>query len=84
MDLNTVQVTLSRDGNKIGEGTASSVMGDQWTAALWTVNQAITQDCTIEPGHVIIGGTITRIAPAQPGKYVADYGGFGKIECEVR
>lgn len=84
MDLNTVQVALSRDGNKIGEGAASGVMGDQWTAALWTVNQAITQGYTVEPGHVIIGGTITRLAPADPGKYVADYGAFGKIEFEVR
>ena len=79
VDLNAVVVTFSRDGETLHEATAGDVMGDQWQALLWLVNQIAGQGYNLEPGHVLMTGSIGRMHPEKPGRYQADYGDFGKL-----
>ncbi len=83
MDLNAVVVAFSRDGEILHEATADDVMGDQWQALLWLVNQIVERGHNLEPGQVLMTGSIGRLHPAKPGSYLADYGDFGKLTFDV-
>jgi len=84
LDLNTVTVTLTWDGQKINKGQGTDVLGDQDRAALWLINTMIAQEWTLEPGQVIITGALGNMLPGKPGNYVADYGDFGKITFTIK
>ena len=48
------------------------------------LNSAVEQGYKVEPGHILITGALGKLVPGKPGKYVADYGDFGKISFEVK
>ncbi len=83
-DLNTVAVSLSLDGQEVNAGKGTDALGDQWRAALWLVNKVVEQGWKLEPGHILITGALGKMFPGKPGKYVADYGSFGKIAFELK
>ncbi len=83
-DLNTVAVFLSLDGQNVNSGKGSDALGDQWQAALWLVNAVVEQGYRIEPGHILITGALGKMLPGKPGRYIADYGGFGQISFVVK
>jgi len=83
-DVNVVTVNLTLNGESVNTGTGKEALGDQWQAALWLVNSIIEQGWTIEPGHVLMTGALGKMIPGKPGKYIADYGDFGKIAFEVK
>ena len=83
-DLNAVAATLTMNGETVNSGNGSEALGDQWQAALWLVNSIIEQGWTLEPGHVLMTGALGKMIPGKPGKYLADYGDFGKITFEVK
>jgi 2-keto-4-pentenoate hydratase len=84
VDLNTLTVTLSLDGQEMSQGIGAEASGDQWQAALWLVNTMIEQGWTIEPGNILLTGALGKMLPGNPGEYVADYGSFGTIIFEVK
>ena len=84
LDLNAIEVSLTRDGELVNQGRGSDALGDQWQAALWLVNTLTSQGYRLSPGQIIITGALGRVTPGQPGKYVADYGDFGKVTFEIR
>jgi len=84
LDINAVTVTLYLDGQVVNRGKGSDAMGDQWKAALWLVNLMVRQGYRIEPGFMLITGALGKMIPGKPGKYVADYGSFGKIAFEIK
>ena len=83
-DLNAVTISLSLDGQEVNSGKGTDALGDQWNAALWLINTMIEQGWTMEPGHVVITGALGNMIPGKPGKYLADYGDFGKIVFEIK
>jgi 2-keto-4-pentenoate hydratase len=84
LNLNQVNVTLFYNGQALNEGKGVEALGDQWKAALWIVNSVLEQGYKVEPGHILITGALGKMVPGKPGKYVADYGDFGKISFEVK
>jgi 2-keto-4-pentenoate hydratase len=84
LDLNDIKVALTMDGQPVNQGQGKDALGDQWKAALWLVNAVVEQGYKIEPGQVLITGALGNMIPGKPGKYVADYGAFGKIAFEVK
>jgi 2-keto-4-pentenoate hydratase len=84
IDLNAVTVSLFFDGQEVNTGKGTDALGDQWQAALWLVNTMVEQGWKPEPGHIAITGALGKILPGKPGKYVADYGNFGKIAFEIK
>ena len=48
------------------------------------VNDAIAKGGRVKKDHIIVTGVISKPVSAKLGKYVADYGSFGKIEFEYR
>ena len=83
-DLNAVKVTLFHNGQKIGGGIGSHAGDDQWQALQWVVNDVLAKGGEVKDGDIVITGNLTGPNRVKPGKYVADYGSFGKIEFECK
>jgi 2-keto-4-pentenoate hydratase len=83
-DLNAVTVKLLHNGQEIASGIGKNAGGDQWEALKWVVNDVLAKGGEIKAGYIVITGILTKLTPAKPGKYVADYGSFGKIEFEFK
>ena len=84
VDVSKVEVTLKMDGNVVNQGKASDCLGDQWKAALWLVNAAVTRGWVIEPGQILITGAMGNMIPGKPGKYEGDWGALGTLSWTVK
>lgn len=84
LDLRSLTVTLSRDGEIINRGTGSEALGDPWNAALWLVNSVLVQGWTIAPGQILLSGSLGQMVPAVPGRHTADFGALGTLSFELR
>lgn len=82
-DPNQMRVEIYREGELVSAGTGREAMGDQWQALLWLVNRSVASGWAIEPGQLLITGTIGKTIALQPGLYVADYGTFAHFEFTV-
>jgi 2-keto-4-pentenoate hydratase len=82
-DPNRVQVEVYREGEPVSRGVGRDVSGDQWRALLWLVNRTVESGWSIEPGQLLITGTVGKPFDVQPGLYVADFGDFARIEFIV-
>jgi 2-keto-4-pentenoate hydratase len=82
--VDKVQVSLMMDGKVVNEGKAADVMGDQWKALLWLVNEATAHGWSIEPGQVLITGAMGNMIPGKPGKYEGDWGALGKLSWTMK
>jgi 2-keto-4-pentenoate hydratase len=84
VDVSKVELTLAMNGKELFKGKASDVQGGQWNGLLSLVNGVVAQGWTIEPGQVLITGSLGKLVPGKPGKYVADFGTLGKISFTVK
>jgi 2-keto-4-pentenoate hydratase/acetyl esterase/lipase len=82
--LDDLKVTMSRNGETIHATTGAATKNGQWQNLMTLINQIIDQGHTVHEGDLIISGSLGAAMPAEPGKYVADYGALGKIEFDVK
>jgi 2-keto-4-pentenoate hydratase len=75
-------ISLTFDGREINQWRGS--LDDQWKAALWLTNTMLVQGWTLEPGQVLIAGSLGQDAPGEAGAYVADFGKLGRISFQIR
>lgn len=83
LDLDAIEVSLACDGDLLVEGKASNAMGSQWQALLWMVNHLVSHGYSIQPGQILMTGTLTGILPAEPCDYVADYAELGMLTFTI-
>jgi 2-keto-4-pentenoate hydratase len=83
-DLNAVMVKLLHNDQEITSGIGKNAGGDQWEALRWVVNDVLAKGGKVKDGYIVITGCLTKLLPAKPGKYLVDYGSFGKIEFECK
>ncbi len=79
INLSKVSLILSREGEIINSGSGSDLLGDPWEAALWLVNNTVSQGWSIQPGHILLAGAMGKMLPAKPGNYAADFDELGRI-----
>ena len=82
LDVDSMEVVLSRDGTVVNQGKGTDVLGGQWKALLWLVNSTIAGGGRIEAGQYLLTGALGSMIPAQPGKYTATYP-FETLNFEV-
>ena len=78
-----VYITLTRDGEEVCSAPASDALGGPQAALAWMLNEARARGLPVRDGMLLITGACGGIHPALPGRYVADYGDFGRIEFTV-
>ena len=83
-DLNAITVKLFHNAEEVTSGIGKNALGDQWEALRWTVNDVLARGGKVKNGYIVITGAISKMVPAKPGKYLAHYGDFGKIEFEYK
>jgi 2-keto-4-pentenoate hydratase len=82
-DPNSAAPRLLCDGTEVNVGQGRDALGDQWRATLWLVNSIIDQGWRIEPGQILMTGSLGRMVAAKPGHCSADFGEWGRLEITV-
>jgi 2-keto-4-pentenoate hydratase len=83
VDVNSITVQATYNGETISEGVASNVMGDQWAALLFLAEKLEARGEQIKAGDVVITGAMSGLLPIEAGTYDVDYGEFGTVSFEV-
>jgi 2-keto-4-pentenoate hydratase len=69
-DLAATAVTLSVNGEVVGEGTGAAVLGHPLNGLLWVANTLGALGQTLEAGAVVMSGSVTAAVPIGPGDTV--------------
>ena len=75
--VNGLGCELRRDGELVDQGPATAAMGDQLEALLWLVNHVHARGLPLQPGHLLITGTLGRLNVAETGRYDVACGAAG-------
>lgn len=81
-DLNRRDVVLSHDGSELHRAPGGSVLGDQFAALRYLVNEVVRRGYRIRAGAILLTGAIGGLQPGEPGAWVAGYGGV-QITFEI-
>ena len=87
VNADAVAATLTLDGQAVAAGQARDVLGSPWASLLWLVNGLVKSGFALEPGDVVITGSMNP--PYKPpqgreaGTYVGDFGTLGKVTCAI-
>lgn len=80
LDLSLTGCVLRRNGRIVATGAGAAVLGSPLNAATWLANELIGRGAELEPGHVILTGSITAAIPVAPGDAVtASFDRLGSV-----
>ncbi|PRX48250.1 2-keto-4-pentenoate hydratase [Prauserella shujinwangii] len=80
VDLRLAGCTLHSCGRLVATGAGGAVLGSPLNALVWLANTVGPLGSTLEPGHVVLPGSMTRAIPVEPGdSVVAEVGGLGSV-----
>src|SRR5262249_48315381 len=80
VDLRWVGGIMYRNSEIEETGVAAGVLGHPALGVAWLANKLGSHGVTLEPGHLVLAGLVTRVVRAQRGDPLhADFGGLGGI-----
>ncbi|GAB2975288.1 2-keto-4-pentenoate hydratase [Amycolatopsis acidiphila] len=80
VDLRLVGCTLQLGGELVATGAGAAVLGSPINALVWLANTIGPLGIDLEPGHVVLPGSMTRAYPVRAGDtVVADMGALGTV-----
>lgn len=80
VDLRLIGCTLYKNGQIVGTGANGAVMGNPLNSLVWLANTVGPQGVTLEPGHVVLPGSVTKLQAVSPGDtFVANWGVLGTV-----
>jgi 2-keto-4-pentenoate hydratase len=80
VDLRLAGCTLHRNGALVGTGAGGAVLGSPLTSLTWLANTVGARGVVLEPGHVVLPGSITASVPVGAGDTVtAAFGELGSV-----
>lgn len=80
IDLRLVGCNLHINGELVATGAGGAVLGSPLNALVWLANTVGAMGVTLEPGHVVLPGSMTKAFAVSPGDcVVADYAGLGTV-----
>ncbi|MFI7589708.1 2-keto-4-pentenoate hydratase [Spongisporangium articulatum] len=80
VDLRLSGCVLRVDGAVAGTGAGGAVLGSPVTSLVWLANTLGARGVSLEPGHVVLPGSITASVAVRPGSTVtATFGGLGSV-----
>jgi 2-oxo-hept-3-ene-1,7-dioate hydratase len=83
VDLRWVGGIMYRNSEIEETGIAAGVLGHPALGVAWLANKLGTHGVTLDPGHLVLAGSFTRVVFAQKGDTLhADFGGLGGIAVQ--
>ncbi|HQY14947.1 MAG: 2-keto-4-pentenoate hydratase [Ilumatobacteraceae bacterium] len=80
IDPALIGATLRKNGEIVETGCSGAVLGNPAIAVAWLANKVAQFGVALEPGHVIMPGSCTRMIPVVAGDHVrADFDGLGHV-----
>jgi 2-keto-4-pentenoate hydratase len=80
LDLSLTGCVFRRNGRIVATGAGAAVLGSPLHAATWLANELIGRGAELEPGHVILTGSITAAIPVAAGDAVtASFDHLGSV-----
>ncbi|WP_264886965.1 2-keto-4-pentenoate hydratase [Dietzia sp. NCCP-2495] len=78
VDLRLTGCNLYRNGELVATGAGGAVLGSPINSLVWLANTVGPLGTTLEPGHIVLPGSMTSAFDVSPGDViVADIGGIG-------
>lgn len=87
VDLSTVDLRLTgcvlhRNGNVAATGAGGAVLGSPLISLVWLANTLGPLGVSLEPGHVVLPGSVTAAIPVASGDVVtAKFAGIGSVSA---
>lgn len=82
VDLRLAGCTLHINGELVATGAGGAVLGSPINALVWLANTVGPLGVSLEPGHIVLPGSMTRAFPISPGDaIVADVSGLGSVSA---
>ncbi|MFI5472004.1 2-keto-4-pentenoate hydratase [Streptomyces cacaoi] len=79
-DLASVTAELLIDGRSVAVGTGKEVLGHPAAAVAWLADTLAAFGAALEPGHLVLPGTMTGAPFVEAGRHVeARFGGLGTV-----
>lgn len=79
-----IDVTLRRNGQRLGQGSSHDVMGHPIRSVHWLVNRLRAAQVPLRAGDVVSSGSCNILAAARAGdRYTAEFGGVGTVVLDV-
>jgi 2-keto-4-pentenoate hydratase len=83
LDLRLEGAALEVDGQPVGSGTGVEALGDPRAVVAWIANLLARYGRRLEPGHVVITGSLVQGPLVRPGQHVrARFTHLGEVEVE--
>ena len=80
VDPALIGAVLRKNGEILETGCSGAVLGNPVTAVAWLANKVAAFGVTLEPGHVIMPGSCTRMVPISAGDTIrADFDVLGHV-----
>ncbi|HEV7196760.1 MAG TPA: fumarylacetoacetate hydrolase family protein [Pedococcus sp.] len=80
VDLALSECVFTRNGEVVGTGAGSAVLGSPVNALVWLANTVGARGVALEAGHVILPGAVCAMVPVEPGDtFTATFSGLGSV-----
>ncbi len=67
IDLENVRMVVSKNGSEISRGQGSAALGSPLTAVAWLANTLSEFDIALEPGEIVLSGSLVPLEDVVPG-----------------
>jgi 2-keto-4-pentenoate hydratase len=85
LDLAATGCLLHRNGELVDTGAGAAVLGSPLNALVWLANTLGRRGVALEPGHVVLSGSITAAVPVAAGDvFTASLAGLGSATASFR
>jgi 2-oxo-hept-3-ene-1,7-dioate hydratase len=83
VDLRWVGGIMSKNGEVEETGLAAGVLGHPAMGVAWLANKLGAHGVSLEPGHIVLAGSFTRVVFARKGDTLnADFGQLGALAIQ--
>ena len=66
-DLRTIGMLINKSGSRVAEGMGAASLGHPARAVAWLANKLASYGTKLEPGDIVLSGSLGRAVPAQQG-----------------
>jgi len=84
LDARLIGMTLTRNGELVDTGAGAAALGDPVAVLAWLANVLGRDGVALEPGHLIMTGSLHAAVPMQPGDvFRAEFDRLGPVSVRV-